>query len=114
MATDKKTIGLAPDNRRRMETIMETGLFKEQMDAAKLAVSVAINAGITPSSVDKAETVWNVGSFDADGKLREMMGILFSDIETPFRAIEYLLNEGLVILAKSVEDNGDLDLKSLS
>jgi hypothetical protein len=114
MTTDKKTIGLTPDNKKRMDTMMDTGLFKEQIHVAKLAVSIAINADIVPSSADKAETVWNVGSFDSDGKLRDMMRILFSDIETPYRAIEHLLNEGLVILAKSVEDNGDLDLSLIA
>lgn len=108
MATDKITIGLTPENRSRIEQIMEQGIFKDKMDAAKFALSVAINEGIEPGEAEGTDTVWNVGSFDSDGQLKLIIPLLFENIDTPYRAVELLLNAGIEIIHKSIEETGDL------
>jgi len=106
---DKNTIGLTPEGRVIMLTIMEMNLFKEQIDVAKFAISLAINSGIQPSQVERAETVWNVGSFDSDNHLRQLIPILFLTCEAPYRAVEHLIDAGLKQI-KLLLDSGTFDL----
>ena len=98
--TDKKTIGLTPAGEKIMQQVMELGCFKDMMDAAKFAMSVAIRSGATPSSIEGASTIWNVGSFDSDGHIRQIFPVLFLDCDSPYRATESLVNQGLNILSK--------------
>lgn len=101
--TDKKTIGLTPAGERTMKQLMEQGCFKDMMDAAKFAMSVAIRAGASPSSVEGASTIWNVGSFDSDGQIRQVIPVLFADCDSPYRAAESLIDQGLRSLLKDIE-----------
>ena len=109
---DKNTIGLTPDGKLIMATIMGLELFKEQLDVAKFAISIAINSGVQPSQTERAETVWNVGSFDADNQLRQLIPILFPSCETPYRAVEHLIDLGLKHLKVEI-DKGNFDIVAL-
>lgn len=109
---DKKTIGLTPEGDSIMQVIMDTNYFKDKIDAAKLAMSLAINAGFQPSQVERASTIWNVGSFDSDGQLKHLISILYADCQTPYRYIENLIDAGLKI-AKSKLDSGNFDVAAL-
>lgn len=101
---DKVTIGLTSNNRKIMDALYERGWFKDGMDIAKLAVAVAINSGVKPDKAEGAETIWNVGSFDSRGELKDLVSVLFPDTRnTPYRAIEHFMNVGMRIL-------GDLEL----
>ena len=42
MTTDKVTIGVTDENGKLLESLTEKGLFADQMDAAKLALSLAV------------------------------------------------------------------------
>jgi len=113
MAADKTTIGVTPPNAAFLEEISEARYFEDQMDAAKFALSLAIRSGEIPSTATGADTKWNVGSFDKDGKLRSLITTLFPEVETPYRAIEHLLNIGLDIMRGHVLENGEVDLLAL-
>jgi hypothetical protein len=93
--TDKKTIGLTPAGEKVMQHLMDLGYFKDMMDAAKFAMSLAIRDGATPSSIEGASTIWNVGSFDSDGQIRQIILALISDCDSPYRAVESLIDHGL-------------------
>jgi len=110
---DKVTIGLTVDNRKVMEDLFDKGWFGEWIDIAKLAISVAINNGVKPGKTDGAETVWNVGSFDSGGELRNLVSALFPDVETPYRAIEHFLNAGMQILNNRMRERGGLTVVDL-
>jgi hypothetical protein len=101
--SDKKTIGLTPAGERAMEQLMAQGCFKDMIDAAKFAMSIAIREGDAPSPVEGANTIWNVGSFDSDGQIRQILPILFAGCDTPYRAAESLINHGLVRVQQIVE-----------
>ena len=101
--SDKKTIGLTPAGERAMEQLMAQGCFKDMMDAAKFAMSIAIREGDAPSAVEGANTIWNVGSFDSDGQIRQILPVLFAGCDTPYRAAESLINHGLVRVRQIVE-----------
>lgn len=104
MIADKKTIGLTPDNRAIIEDLVQQKFFKEQIDAAKFALSVAINNQIQLGSAEGAETIWNVGSFDTDGNLKSLINSLYPEIDTPYRLVEYFINAGLQIIQQKYPD----------
>jgi len=106
---DKKTIGLAPHTREVMNQIMQTGVFKDQIDAAKFAMALAINANVVAEPIEGRGTVWNVGSFDPDGELKNLISALFPNIETPYRQIEILFNKGLEIIGNHLAENKVFD-----
>jgi len=104
MEIDKKTIGLTVSNKAVVEILIQKGWFNEQMDAARFAMSIAIDDSTEPDEIEGAETVWNVGSFDTDGELRNIIPILYPDITTPYRLIEYLINVGLEKIGEKIKD----------
>ena len=111
-AADKKTIGLTPEGEKVIQKLMDLNYFKDMMDAAKFAMSFAINDGVQPSHTERAGTIWNVGSFDSDGQLRQLIPILFPNCETPYRAIEHLIDTGLRKIQERF-DRGQFDLSEL-
>lgn len=113
MTNDKKTIGLAPPTREIMNQVMEAGIFRDQMDAAKFAMALAINANVTDEQIEGRGTVWNVGSFDSDGELKNLIIALFPNVETPYRQIELLFNKGLEIIGNHLAENRELDIVQL-
>jgi len=87
---------------------MQKNLFKDQIDAAKFAMSLAINSGIGDGPAEGADTTWNIGSFDPNGELRTLIPLLFPNIDTPYRLIEYLINAGLKIIGTQLANNKDI------
>jgi hypothetical protein len=102
MSEDKNTIGLTDANRSIMDDLVEKAGFDTGVDAAKFAFAIAVNRKCTPNPVEKAGTVWNVGSFDESGELKALVGSLFPDVETPYRIIEALVNRGFELLASEM------------
>ena len=90
-------------------SFMSLEIFKDMIDSAKFAMSLAINAGAELTHTEKANTIWNVGSFDSDNQLRQIIPILYPNCETPYRAIESLIDNGLRII-KSKISAGNLDI----
>lgn len=111
MAEDKVTIGLTQDNKQVIEDIEDQ--FNEQMEAARFAMSHAIQAGQEPGDIENTETVWNVGSFDPDGEIRDLIRALFPEVEDPYRAAEYLINKGLQMIGDHVEEHKEMDVLRL-
>ncbi len=99
MSSDKKTIGITRENIQPLEQLVTSGRFASELDAAKFALAHAIKAGTAAGRVEGAETKWNVGSVDSDGKLRDMLMAFYPNIDEPFRLMEYLINTGLTGLA---------------
>ena len=106
MAEDKNTIGLTEANKATMDAMVERGGFKTGLDAAKFALSVAIARNSDPTPVEKAGTIWNVGSFDDTGELKALVRSIFPDTKTPYRVIESLVNVGFNLLASDVAAGG--------
>jgi hypothetical protein len=113
MAEDKKTIGLTNSNRAIMDQIVESAGFKQDMDAAKFAFAIAVNRGCNWGPVEGASTIWNVGSFDEGGDLKALVQNLFPAVETPYRAIESLMNAGFSLLHAELASNPSLHIDEL-
>ena len=101
MSADKKTIGITRDNLEALQRLIINGQFGSELDAAKFAMAHAIKAGTSAGRADGAETKWNVGTADPDGKLRAMLMAFYPEVDEPLRLMEYLMNTGLADLAGS-------------
>ena len=113
MATDKTTIGVTAKGQQVLERLQERKVFADQMDAAKLALSLAISKGIRPSDTPAVDTKWNVGSFDRDGTVRTVVSVLFPDASEPYRAVESLVNAGLDLMDRELGSGGDIEILKL-
>ncbi len=107
---DKTQFGLTKENNAIIERIDLLKLFPNQTEAAKFAMSYSIRKGEVPGIVTLAETKWNKGGFDPQGEIAETVRILFPETNTPYRAIEFFVNDGLERLGKHMADKGTLDL----
>jgi hypothetical protein len=87
--------------------------FNNQMDAAKFAMALAIEKEHDPDYAENVKTVWNIGSFDPDGKFRDLIKALYPDVDQPYIAIEYFINQGFRILDEHLEQKKDLDILDL-
>ena len=108
MANDKKTIGITSANAPLLESIVTSGRFGSELDAAKFAMAYAIKLGRSEGSAEGAGTKWNVGSVDPDGSLRSLLEALFPACTEPYRLAEYLMNEGVTALGKELREHPDL------
>lgn len=110
---DKKTIGLTAANKKVMRDLLDSNFFYDQMDVAKLAMSVAINNDIQPKESESTETIWNVGSFDSDGEIKGLILAIYPGIETPYRIIESLFNEGFRLIAQKMKEKETFEILDL-
>lgn len=110
---DKKTIGLTNENKEITTLLIEKGFFKDQMDVAKFAFSLALKKGIDEIPPGNYDTTWNVGSFDSDGKMKALMLVIEPNIEEPYRKIEIMANQGLHFISKHYKENNDIHLDEL-
>lgn len=108
MAADKKTIGINKTNAAALNTLVFSGRFGSELDAAKFAMAYAIKLGLPAGTSDGAETKWNVGSVDPDGSLRSLLEALFPAVSEPYRLAEYLMNEGLKHIGETLSSGGDI------
>jgi hypothetical protein len=113
MAEDKKTIGLTDANKAIMDQIVEKQGFKHDMDAAKFALALAVSRGCEPAQAEGANTIWNIGTFDGGGDLKGLIQNLFPSVETPYRAIESLMNTGFGLLAEEIKKTPGLRIEDL-
>jgi hypothetical protein len=113
MSDDVNTIGVTPENQEFLRALVEAGLFGDQMDAAKLGLSLAIRSGVGTGTTVGAATTWNVGSFDRDGHIRGVLSALFPEVQAPYRLAEHLINQGLRILRTHLAQNPYLHIPTL-
>ena len=109
MKTDIKTIGLTPEADQVAERLKNIGAFKEKQDAARFAIAVAINEGVSPGRTEGTDTRYASHSFD-NGELAALVATLYPDSrKVPFRTIEHLMNQGLLLIDnKGVERLSDI------
>ena len=82
------------------------------MDAAKFAFALAVNRGKESVRIEGVGTIWNAGSFEEGGELKALIQNLFPHAETPYRALESLMNTGLVLLGEEMKSNPGLHIEA--
>lgn len=113
MAEDKKTIGLTDANKAVMDQVVEKTGFKLDMDAAKFAFALAVSRNCEPGALEGAGTIWSVGGFDEGGEIKALIQNLFPANETPYRALESLMNSGFAILSTELAAAPTLRIQDL-
>ena len=105
------TIGLTDESKSTVEDVMP--YFNQQLHASRFAMALAIEKGIEPGSTKNASTVWNVGSFDPDGEYRDLIKALYPEVDRPYKAMEYFVNEGFKIIAEHIDEQKEFDPEKL-
>lgn len=105
---NRTTIGLTPENKAVLEEVMAD--FNEKSDAAKFAMAIAIERGVEPGETENTETVWNVGSFDPDRELKDLVLALYPSENSPYTSVEHFVNQGLRLVDQHLSENKDLDI----
>jgi hypothetical protein len=110
---DKVTIGVTPENDQVVSRLIELGLFDKDFDVAKFAMGLAVSRDMPLADVPGVGTKWNIGSFDRDGQLRNLLLMLYPDASEPYRTIENLINVGLQYLSKEWAGRGEMNARVL-
>lgn len=105
---DKRTIGVVPKNDPSLTRLVEVGNFSQELDAARFAMAYAMKRGVGLGSIDGAQTKWNIGTWDPDGGMRSLLEALYPEADGAYRAMEYLLNRGLEMLASDATAHVDV------
>ena len=101
---DRVTVGVTPDGAENLAALMETGWFQDEMDAYRLAISTALAESLEAPAVSGAQTKFNVGTLDRDGRLRELVTLLH-DSPRPYEDSERLAHAGLQLLRRRIVDD---------
>lgn len=101
---DRESIGLSSTAVEALELIEEQGWFNDGQDAARFALAYAIRNGAGVGSMKDTETRWAAGNFDKTGEIRALLAGIYPDSHTPVRQMEYLVNEGLRLIADRMRD----------
>jgi len=113
---DKKTLGLNHEVHSFVEALVSSWKwFPDQQSAGRFCFAYALvrQQGADPiQDVDDAPrtTVWNVGTIDSDGTMRQLLAILGVSEEASYRMVEDLMNLGATLLQKRLSDNPSVGL----
>lgn len=107
-----KTIGLTEEANAVLAELMNTGVFAEETDIAKLAISHAAARKLHPKRIGKTNTKWAIGNFDPDGSIQQLMGVLYPE-EEPTHVMRDLMSQGLLSMADEYRAAGSWDLVAL-
>ncbi|MFB6186459.1 MAG: hypothetical protein ABEI86_06280, partial [Halobacteriaceae archaeon] len=81
-----------------------------RLDRVSARHTKALKQGIEPGKTPSTETVWNVGSFDPDGEIRDLVLAMHPSIESPYDAVEHFVNQGFRLISQHLEENKELDI----
>lgn len=103
---DRKQIGLTDHGRETVTRLTEQlGWFAEAQDVGRFALAYAIRAGIEASqTAGPVETRWSPDLFDPSGEIRAVLRAIYPDVAMPIRLMEYLIDEGLLLIATKINE----------
>ncbi len=100
---DKVDIGLTPEAREYLRNIEATGWFAEGQDVGRFCLAYAVRRDVEAGDTGSVETQWSSGNFDPTGEIRAVITGLYPDSETPVRLMQHLVNEGLMMVGRTLE-----------
>ncbi len=104
---DKRTLGVTAAGAADLDEIMSTEWFAEEMDAYRVAISLAFANDLMkdPSEMTGVSTKWNVGTLDPDDMLRSMVLALSEEqVDRPYAHAEARAAAGLEYLKRRLVD----------
>jgi hypothetical protein len=105
---DRKQIGLPRTAFPMLEELVEeTPWFRQQLDAYRVAISVALARNLKPSKEEPYETKFSTSSVDPDRELRELVLTLAPECgERPYDYAQRLANKGVRYLHNELVKRG--------
>ena len=118
MAEDKVHIGLNLEANNVADLLEESDFFEDRLAIAKFALAYAIKNKFDEDLEnlkvsDSGGTKWNVGSVDNDQYLKSVVNSLYPDVETPYRQVELLMNNGLIKIGEVIDREGLHNISNL-
>ena len=110
---DKEQIGLTPAGNAIMERALATGFFAGKNDVARLAASLAIDAGDPLRAVRGADTTWHTKGLDSTGELQAAVALAYGGPPEPYRMLEGLIDAGLRRIEQHLDKRGEIVLPEL-
>lgn len=98
---DQITIRYTDKTQALLKQMTDAKLFKELGDGYRFGMAFAAATGrIAPPDLKGLKTFLNIGSFDADGAIREAISELYPDDESPYHVVERLAEAGVAYLGE--------------
>lgn len=101
---DLTTVGLSAHAKQILDQLVENEYFAAKLDAYRFAIALALSRGGIAAEVTKGGTIFNVGSLDPDGHLRNAVDLLRPS-KQPYRTIEKLAEWGVTELGLLADDD---------
>ena len=93
---DTVTVGLTTESHSNIQRLKDEGVFADMLDAYRFAIGLAIKRGLIASEGIKTSTIFNVGSLDRDGTIKDLVSTLFVEAESrPYAFTERLAEAGI-------------------
>jgi len=93
---DTVTVGLTAESHSNLQRLKDEGVFAEMLDAYRFCIALAIKRGLLAPEDIKTSTIFNVGSLDRDGIIRDLVSSLFTEAESrPYVFTERLAEAGI-------------------
>src|SRR5260370_32439227 len=110
MATDdNSTVGLTEETHILLQKMKADGIFNEMQDGYRFGIAFAIVRGLLAPENVKFHTVFNVGTLDKGGTLRDLISELYPNVdEKPYSMAERLAEAGLAELGRQYENDQQL------
>lgn len=112
MSDEKVTVGLTPEAEEKLETVMASSFFREELTAYRVAIAVALarDTVTAEEEMNKVKTKFNIGSLERDGRLRDLIELLrpTASQDSMVSLAERLADAGLHIMADHLEQDRPL------
>lgn len=108
---DKVTVGLTAEGRAALAEIMGTGWFRDEVDAYRVAIALALSKGLVTdeSRLTGVETKFNVGTLNRNDEVRQLVSRLGPEGTTrPIEYSERLADAGLRFLATKLVQQDEM------
>lgn len=90
------TVGLTQEGHLKLQSLKDAGIFSDMLDGYRFAIGLAIRRSLIASEEIKTNTIFNVGSLDREGIIKDMVCTLFPDaIPRPYSFAERLAEAGV-------------------
>src|SRR5438045_3923846 len=102
---EKTTVGVTESGAAHLTEVIASGWFSEEIDAYRVAISIALRKGIATPQADMSgvRTKFNTGSLDGDGSLgRVLEAFGLPDGDSKYSYAQRLADAGLACLAQNL------------
>jgi hypothetical protein len=106
---EKTTVGVTERGAAHLAEVIASGWFSEEIDAYRVAISVALKRGIAtpPADMTGVKTKFNTGSLDGDGSLGHVLEAFgLPEGDSKYSYAQRLADAGLAYLAQNLTTEG--------